>query len=238
MKPRHLFNFAAMSGLTFAWSAPSVLAAPFLGRRMSKIARAWASQVTKVCGVEVEFVSPPVPLDASAYLIMANHSSNFDIPALFSAMPLDMFPVAKRELQFVPIFGWALKAGAAIMIDRRDRERARASLEKAGVAIREGRSVLMFPEGTRTHGESVGELKKGPFHLAMAARVPILPVSIAGTEAVLASGDWKITPGHARVVVGEPIPTEHLADTPEGRAALAQQVRQALNGLLTTADQA
>ena len=122
--------------------------------------------------------------------------------------------------------------GAAIMIDRRDPERARASIARAAETIRSGRSVLMFPEGTRTPTEALGELKKGAFHLALAARVPVLPVAVLGSRSVLKSGDWKIHPGTVQVRYGRPIPTEDLPDGEEGRSRLMEAFRAAIDSLV------
>ena len=132
-------------------------------------------------GVEVRIEGDDQPLNAPAYLVMSKHSSHFDLLGIFAKMPIDMRPVAKRELGRIPIFGWVLRAGAAIMIDRGDREKAKASIARAGETIRGGRSVLLFPEGTRSAPDHVAPLKKGPFHLAAEARVPILPVAVIGS---------------------------------------------------------
>lgn len=228
---RSLFNAAVFGLLTLFWSAAALLAAPWARSSvMTRIARRWALQVRAVCGVKVNFQGRE-GLDAPAYVVLANHTSHFDVIALYSSIERDMRPVAKRELQYIPIFGWVLWLGAAIMIDRGDRRKAVASIERAARTIRGGRSVLMFPEGTRTPAGEVRALKKGPFHLALAAQVPILPVGIEGTGAILTPGDWRIHPGRVTVRVGEPIPTEGLSDDPEARRALMAKVAGALASL-------
>ena len=220
-------------GLTLPWSIVALFAVPIgRGRLLTPIARTWGRQLLAVCGVKVEVFGPKVELDAPAYLFLSNHTSHFDVPSIYSAAPLDMRPVAKQELGAIPFFGWALRMGAAIMIDRRDPERARASIEKAAQTIRSGRSVLMFPEGTRTPTEELGALKKGAFHLALAARVPVLPVAVLGTKAVLESGDWRIHPGKVQVRYGSPIPTADLPEGVEGRNRLMDAFRAAISDLV------
>jgi 1-acyl-sn-glycerol-3-phosphate acyltransferase len=230
---RELVNGAVLVGGTVAWSIPTAVVLPFEGgRRTTAMARRWAKMVTRLCGVEVRIEGHEQPLDAPAYLVMSKHSSHFDLLGIYASMPIDMRPVAKRELGRIPIFGWVLKAGAAIMIDRGDREKAKASIARAGETIRGGRSVLLFPEGTRSAPDHVAPLKKGPFHLAVEARVPVLPVAVLGSAEVLRPHDWKIHPGLISVRVGTPIPTEGFGDSEEGREALRVKVGEALEALM------
>lgn len=231
---RFVWNALALVVLTALYSFLALWAVPFIrtGRTMTAIARAWSKAVVRACGVHVEVVGLDQALDAPAYLVMANHTSHFDVISIYSSIPINMRPVAKRELGYIPVFGWALWAGAAIMIDRGDRARAIASIERAGRAIRGGRSVLLFPEGTRTPPGELGPMKKGPFHLAAEARVPILPIGLGGTGQVLLPGDWRIHPGRVVIRVGKPIPTEGVPPGDEGRDRLAGEVAAALAELM------
>lgn len=241
---RHVLNAAAFGGLTAAYAVPAMALAPLagvakgvVGPGMTRLAGRWASNILDACGIEVVAEDFSRPLPDPAYLVLSNHTSHFDVLAIFSQFPRDLFPVAKRELGYIPLFGWALRAGAAIMIDRRDRERAKASIEAAGEAIRGGRSVLMFPEGTRTASLGLGPFKKGPFHLALAARVPILPVAVLGASEVLAPGDWRIQSGRKITVrMGRPISTAGYVDSADGRTELADTVRAALESLIQERD--
>lgn len=243
MHPRHVLNAVAFGGITAAWAVPAVVIAPFgrvsrdVGPTLTRMAGRWASDVLAACGVNVVAQDFDRPLDARAYLVLANHTSHMDVLAIFSQFPRDLYPVAKRELSYIPLFGWALAAGAAIMIDRGDRERAKASIERAGRAIREGRSVLMFPEGTRTGGRTLLPFKKGPFHLALEARVPVLPVAVLGASDVLAPGDWRVRSDRTITVrMGRPMPTAGYPGGSEGREALSGDVRAAMERLLEQRD--
>lgn len=232
MTARYVFNALVLVSLTVLWSLAALVLVPFspafvLGR----IAPWWARQVAALAGVRVEYEGPDVPLDAPAYLVMANHTSHFDALALYATLPLTMRGVAKRELGYIPIFGWALRLGVAIMIDRGDRAKAVRSIERAGRAIAGGRTVLMFPEGTRTPEGTLGALKKGPFHLAVAAGVPVLPVGLSGTGRVLPKGDWRLRPGRVRVRVGRPIPPP-TGPTEGAQVAIARAVEAALKALI------
>lgn len=229
-----LYRALVLAALTGLWSFISFFALALAPRTgLYWVERTWARWVLAAVGVEVDLQGPERPLDAPAYLVMANHTSHFDVICLFAKVPLGLRAVAKRELSYIPLFGWALAVGGAIMIDRGDRERAIASIQRAGAVIRAGRSVLMFPEGTRTPPGTLGPLKKGPFHLALAARVPILPIGIQGTGEVLLPGDWRIRPGRVAVRVGAPIPTEGVPDDDAGREALAAETAKALSTLMS-----
>jgi 1-acyl-sn-glycerol-3-phosphate acyltransferase len=231
---RFVWSFFATVALTLVFSTLallSVIVAPFT-QAVAHVSRWWAKVLVRVCSVELEVEGLEHAQPGRPYLVMANHTSHFDVPCLFASVPILVRPVAKKELAFIPVFGWVLWLGAAIMIDRGDRQRAVASIERAGRTIRGGRSVLMFPEGTRTPPGELGPLKKGPFHLAITARVPVLPIGLVGTGAVLRRGDWRIHPGRVSVRIGAPIDTAGLSDDEAGRAILADRTALALADLM------
>ncbi len=229
---RHVFNGVALVGGTVAYSIPAGAALIGGGPRVTRVANRWARFVNRACGIDVTVEGLDQEFNAPAYLVMANHSSHTDLPVIFSQLELDMRPVAKRSLGHLPVFGWVLRAGAAIMIDRGDPEKARLSIEEAAKTIRGGRSVLMFPEGTRSNDPNIAPLKKGPFYLAMAARVPVLPVGIVGTGDILESGDWRVRPGKVSIHIGTPIQTADLPEGEAGRDQLRELVRVALVDLV------
>jgi 1-acyl-sn-glycerol-3-phosphate acyltransferase len=233
---RPIFNACAIATLTAVWSVASLFALPFGAGVVLRMARIWSAQILWACGVKVKLLPPPQPLDAPAYLVLSNHTSHFDALSIYANLPIvGLRPVAKRELGYIPLFGWVLALGAAIMIDRGDQAKAKASIDRAGRVIRTGRSVLMFPEGTRTPQGELGPLKKGPFYLATAAEVPILPIALHGTGDVLRSGDWRIHPGNVVLAIGTPIPVEGRGEGEEARNALIAEVEQALRELMDTA---
>lgn len=227
---------AILVGLAFAFVTAffSLLAIPFAilvpDRGVPIVARRWARAALAVAGVEVELERVGV-LPAGAVVVMANHTSHFDVVALYAALPIAVRMVAKRELTLIPIFGWALALGGAIIIDRGKRERAIASIERAGKVIRRGASVVLFPEGTRTPPGILGPLKKGPFHLAQSAQVAVLPIGVVGTGEILKKGDWRIHPGRVRLCVGEPVGPFPGGDSDTAREALMGAVAGALTRL-------
>ena len=123
---------------------------------------------------------------------------------------LDVLPfttrfVAKSSLFRMPALGWAMRAAGFIPIDRGNRSRAIRSLDLAVERIRAGRNVLLFPEGTRSRNGQLQPFKKGPFHLAIRAEVPLVPIVISGTHRILKPGAWRVRPGKATLRVLEPV---------------------------------
>jgi 1-acyl-sn-glycerol-3-phosphate acyltransferase len=130
--------------------------------------------------------------------------------------------VAKQELFKIPIFGWYLRLGGHVPVDRSRHVQAVESLRRAGEVVRGGTSLIVFPEGTRSLDGRVHPFKKGPFVLAKEAGVPVVPVAISGTGRVTPKKIIAIWPGRIRVAVGEPVdPRVHAEKT-----ALLVEVRR------------
>jgi 1-acyl-sn-glycerol-3-phosphate acyltransferase len=196
------------------------------GESVVWVGRQWVRWILGTCGIRVE-VDGLENLDpAQAYVLMSNHQSVFDIAALIATLPVSWRFVAKRELTWIPFFGWALVGGGHVIIDRGRRERAIRSLERAAERIRTGTNVIIFPEGTRSTGGTLGDFKSGGFHLAIAAKVPILPISVSGSARIAPKRSLRIESGLIRVHYGKPIPTDKLAI--DDRATLKEEVRQAI----------
>ncbi len=141
------------------------------------------------------------------YVFVSNHASMFDIPTVRAALRHDIRIIYKKELHWVPIFGWGLKIGACdIAIDRKNSQDAMRSIETAVEKIRSGASVILFAEGTRTRDGKLQPFKRGPFNLAMKAGVPVVPVTINGTFSIMKKGSFRLRPGTITVVIDAPIP--------------------------------
>ena len=179
------------------------------GTRAYFLARLWTRAILKIGGVRLnvrglEHLDPTHP-----YIVMANHRSYIDIPVLLEAFArFQLRLIAKKELVWVPVFGWALWASKHIIMDRSGRAQAMASLRRAKEKIAQGISVVIFPEGTRGRSSGILPFKRGGFVLAVMADVPIVPVTIVGSGAVLPRGEWRIRSGEIEVVVDEPIRME------------------------------
>ena len=170
-------------------------------------ARIWSRMLLWTAGVRLK-VTMHGPLDhRQPYVFMANHISTVDIWALFVALPVKVRFIAKKQLGRIPLFGWAMAAGRFIFIDRQNPLAARRSIDQAAARIRSGSSVVIFPEGTRSRdGHSVPS-KKGGFHLAISAGVPIVPVGIRGAHEVMPRGSLILRRSPVMIDVGTPIAT-------------------------------
>ncbi len=196
------------------------------GKPLLWFARPWAWMIAKTCGTKVRASGiHRIPRDGACVFI-CNHQSHFDIIALILALPVQYGILAKRELFRVPVLGWALWLAGFVPVDRGNREKAIAGIQRAASAVRRGRSVVVFAEGTRSPDGSLQPLKKGGFHLAMLARAPLVPVSIRGGRDVLPKGSLRIRPGVMDVVVGDPIPAPEVGGA--SIDALVARVRAAL----------
>jgi 1-acyl-sn-glycerol-3-phosphate acyltransferase len=159
-------------------------------------------------------------------LFVANHTSSADAPAVVGAIPRRIAVLLKESLFKWPIVGQAFTLARFIPVNRKDRESAIASVEKAAEAMREGQSFLIYPEGTRSPDGRLQEFKKGAFVLAIRAGVPVVPVLCSGAQRVMAKHSLEIHPGEILVEFLEPIDASKYAF--EERDALNQQVHDAM----------
>jgi 1-acyl-sn-glycerol-3-phosphate acyltransferase len=143
-----------------------------------------------------------------AYVVMSNHASLVDIPAMMGAIPGSMRMVTKEELTKIPIWGQALIASGFIPLDRKNRSKAIAQLERAKEVLQKGVSVWISPEGTRSRDGTLAAFKKGGFHVALDLGVPIIPAWIDGAGRVLPPDQFKVRYGQdVHVKFGAPIST-------------------------------
>jgi 1-acyl-sn-glycerol-3-phosphate acyltransferase len=168
-----------------------------------RCARPWSRVLLAAAGARTRFEGLAHIPDGPC-LFAANHQSLLDIPALFLMLPDGSRFLAKESLFRIPFLGWAMTASGCIPIDRSNRARAVRS-EEAATRVRAGRSVVFFPEGTRSKNGRLAPFKKGGFHLAREAGVPVVPVAISGSHRILPSGSLWVQPGPLRVHLAAPI---------------------------------
>ena len=184
-------QFGLIGLYTIVIGLPIIVASFFDGgRTMLALGRVWVRWILATFRVRVDVAGlENVPTHAPV-ILMSNHQSLADIAAIVSTLPRSVSWrfVAKKELVRVPIFGQALVASGHIIIDRGNREKAVASLHRAAERIRAGTSVIVFPEGTRSPDGHLRRFKSGPFHLAVEAQVPIIPVTVSGSQRITPKG--------------------------------------------------
>ena len=170
-----------------------------------KVGRIWAKCILALSNIRVTVKGLSNLKPGRSYIYMANHMSNFDIPVLQAYLPVQFRWLAKAELYKIPIFGYAMKRAGYISIDRSDRESAIESLNKAVKIIRDGVSVIIFPEGTRSRTNTVQPFKKGGFFLAVDSGVPVIPIIIHGTGRIMPKKQMSIKPGNVTLEIEKPI---------------------------------
>jgi 1-acyl-sn-glycerol-3-phosphate acyltransferase len=163
-------------------------------------------------------------------VLVANHASMIDIPALFRAVPVPLRFVLKREIAGVPFVGWYARMMGMAFIDRGNARDAKRTLGEAAEKLRGAATFAAFPEGTRSKDGTVGPFKGGALQLAIEAGVPVLPVAIEGAGRVLPPSGFRVRPGTIVVRIGAPIETAGMAS--QDRNALAQRARDAVVALL------
>lgn len=178
---------------------------------INQIAHKWALSLLKLAGVTCEVTGMEnIPKDR-AVLFTSNHQGNFDIPLMITQLGGTNPLVAKKSLENLPFISSWMKLFDCLFLDR---ENARQSLTVFGQAeeiIKEGRSVIIFPEGTRSRKEEPGEFKAGAFKIATKTGAPIVPVAINGSyKAMEAHGFW-IHPAHVTIKILPPIETEKMS---------------------------
>ena len=227
MSIAHLLHAA---GVTLRVSIPTLLDAA-RGRLTPEACDArlswWSKQLLSRAKVALQVTGVEYARGAGAFVVMSNHQSLYDIPALYQALPLRLRMVAKAELFRIPIWAQAMRAAGFVELDRSARDRAIQGLDRAKVVLAHGTSIWIAPEGTRSTDGSLGVFKLGGFHLAAGAGVRILPVTVAGTRAILPAKGARVTPGaHVQVIVHPPVdPADFAGEVPD---QLVQTVRRAI----------
>ena len=208
------------------FSVLSILGAwiPPRGNWVFQMARFWSHGLLFFSGVrlDVDYVEPLSPDQCCIY--MSNHQSIFDIPALITSLPGQTRLLAKQSLFRIPIFGWAMKAGGFISIDRKNRSKAKESFDSAVSRLKEGSSTLVFPEGTRSLDGELQPFERGGILLALKSGLPIVPVGVIGSMAIRRRGSYVVRPGRITVRYGRPLRVEDFGV--RGKQDLTQRVRE------------
>jgi len=214
--------------LTFLLAAAALITTMFdaTGRAYHRFACLWSRVGLLMAGVTVETHGADRIPGSEPVIFMSNHQSNFDIFALYQAIPRQFRWIAKEELFALPVFGLSMRRAGYIPLDRSDGRRSLRSMEEAAAQIRGGKSVVIFPEGTRSDDGHLIPFKKGAFLLAERARVPIVPVTISGSSRINPANQLWLKPGTITIRFAEQISA--AAQTGRRRDDLLGQVRAAI----------
>lgn len=197
------------------------------GNTPHKVAGIWARSILTVSRIKVTVKGLSNIDSIKSCIYMPNHQSNFDIPVLLGHLNVQFRWLAKVELFRIPLFGHAMRRAGYISIDRSNRKSAFKSLKRAATIIREGVSVIIFPEGTRNKESNIGPFKKGGFVLAVDSEVSIVPVIIHGTRKIMPTKKLLIQPRDVILEIQKPIETKNY--TRKTKEDLMEKVRQIIS---------
>jgi 1-acyl-sn-glycerol-3-phosphate acyltransferase len=189
------------------WAGFTLISAPFNYKHKIGyfILKNWTKGGLLLYGIEVNITGTQNIKKGAGHIYVSNHLSYLDILVLLASIPDNIRMVYKKEISRIPVFGWAMLACGFISIDRTNIKSAMNSLQKGAKKIKEGLSVLIFPEGTRSPDGKTGEFKRGMFLLAEASEADIIPVSVSGTYGLLPRNSSRVKSGHVNIVIGSPL---------------------------------
>lgn len=224
---------AALIPLTILFSVSAIISTLFdsSGRTYALHARLWAQLGLAMNCVNVT-IAGTEHLPDGPVIFMSNHQSNFDIFALLAAIPRQIHWIAKKELFDIPLFGPSMRRGGYIPLDRGDGRKALQSMDEAAAMIRQGKSVVLFPEGTRTPDGSLLPFKRGGFILARKAAVPVVPVTINGSGRINPAGQIRLYSGNIHITVHPPIAIPPELRRSEAESWMMEAVRISIESSL------
>ncbi len=213
---------------TIFWGTIAIIISFFTrtGNPVHIIARIWARGILYVSRIRVK-VNGLNQIDPSqSYVYMSNHQSNFDIPVLLAHLPVQFRWLAKAELFKIPLFGRAMQGAGYVKIDRFNQESAFQSIKEAAAKMKDGVSVMIFPEGTRSRDGRIRPFKKGGFIMAVDAGVPIVPIVLQGTWSIMEKSSLQINTGDVVINLEKPIATTNYSR--QNKDELIEAVRRVI----------
>ena len=206
-----------------------ILLAPLskTGRLTFFFCRAWAWILLKTHRIKVHIEGREHLQEDVSYVFMSNHASHLDPPAVVLAVPHTLRFVAKYSLSKIPVFGLATRMAKMIFIDRENNPSALQRLNKSISELRDGISAYFFAEGTRSKDGRLGPFKKGGVMVALKAKLPIVPITIANSHDLLPKHGLHIRPGTINVIISPPIDTTDYSE--ETKDDLLASVRSAIS---------
>ena len=196
---------------TILFGVAVILFSPFdykKGRILGFIVKYWAKTIFKTMNINVRVIGLD-KLDRNAdYIFAPNHASSLDIPLILGFLPFWIVPISKIELKWIPFLGWAMQAAGHVFVDRRDHEKAMLSIAKIkNSLLKNPRSILIFPEGSRTNDGKVNQFKTGGLSIGISTKISIVPVAIEGTFESLNKHSKKFVNKLLTINIGSPIDT-------------------------------
>jgi len=181
-----------------------------------KLSKYFSGGILWLSGIKLEVTGFENFSSQKTYVFVSNHASQYDIVTLQKVIPNRMAIIFKKELAKIPVFGWQLKMGPYVMVDRQNFEKAMESIQEAKEKMeKKNISIVVFAEGTRSKTGEVQPFKRGAFRLASQVGYPIIPTTISGSNKIMPKGTFKLKPGIIHVHFDKPISTEGMLNRQE-----------------------
>lgn len=194
------------------------------GHFAHRCARLWSRWILGTTGVHLRTHGAAPAASSGSCVYVANHQSIYDIPVVFAALPTQLRILAKASLGRIPFLGWHLHRSGHVLVDRQNP--GPSVMRRMEELVREGASLIVFPEGTRSDNGVLGRFKAGAFIIAVDHHLPVVPVTVTGTSSIMRKGHVTTRPGVVDVTVHPPMSTDGL--TREDVRALIDRVRDVI----------
>lgn len=229
-----LVFFPLLAINTFIFGIIAVLVSSLINQRVGSFwgGVVWSRFNALITPVKVSVRGRQNIKKGESYIVVPNHQSMYDIFVIYGWLGLDIKWIMKKELRKIPGVGFGSAKVGHIFIDRSNQRAAVESLNQAKEKLKNGSSVVIFPEGTRSKSGKLLPFKRGAFKMALDLGLPILPVTINGTKNIMpAVNPLKLLPGKASVIIHEPIPAGGYTEDKMGE--LMERVKNVIESGLT-----
>ncbi|NMH72976.1 1-acyl-sn-glycerol-3-phosphate acyltransferase [Bacillus sp. RO2] len=189
----------------------------------------WAKTLVKLTGSNIEVVGQE-KIPNGPVLFVSNHQGNFDVPILIGFLEKPLGFISKIEVKKIPFIPRWMEAMNCVFIDRKDRRKAVQSIKDGIETLKKGHSLVIFPEGTRSKGNEMGEFKKGGLRLATDSKVPVVPITISGSYKIMEESKFGFQAAKVKVTVHDPIflPQDEKVDGNHLGIQIQEKIKQEL----------
>jgi len=231
--------FLIYLGIQFLFSMVTIIPAFFLwiagqkkssSRYIHALAQKYARNFIKVAGARVEITGLEKLPETDSLCFVSNHQGIADIPLIVGWIPKPIGFIAKKELKYIPTVNVWIKALGGVFIDRKNPRKSKESIEKGAISIRNGSSVVIFPEGTRARSNNMGKFKQGSLKLALQAQAVIVPVTIINSFRLFEE-TGRLQKSEIKIFIHDPV--DPSAVTHENLKNLIQELEETVRRPLT-----
>jgi 1-acyl-sn-glycerol-3-phosphate acyltransferase len=203
------------------WSIPSLKRSKSIKSSLSiekkdelihRFPKKWANSLVKLTGSNVNVIGEEHIPTEGPVLFVSNHQGNFDIPLLIGFIKKPKGFISKVEVKKMPIIAEWMELMKCVFMDRSNPRQSVKALQKGTQYLNEGHSIVVFPEGTRSKSDEIGEFKKGSFRLALKSGVPIIPITINGSYKIMEQNGFIIKPANVTISISKPIYQEEYKE--------------------------